>query len=190
MEINVPNISKEAINQANNNKYDHDSVNNILNELDTSPIVTPRHMTLVLRDIAYELKEIKDLIMELVLEKKNSPRSQITSKLDASVGNYQMLIRHQDTVVKRLNRLEDKLVQNTITMNKCHQIIDQQNNIEKYMEILETEKVTAAEKYEEERKKYEKERIKRDKEIQGTPSPKPSERSPRSRSNSFIHKSD
>ena len=83
-----------------------ESVNSILDDMNNSNEVSPRHLLFILKDIAYALDEIKSSVNELVFEMQKSPRTIITSKLDASVGNSQMVMQHQSNVMKRIDKLE------------------------------------------------------------------------------------
>ena len=84
----------------------NESVDSILDNMNNSNEVSPRHLLFILKDIAYALDEIKSSVNELVFEMQKSPRTIITSKLDASVGNSQMVMQHQSNVMKRIDKLE------------------------------------------------------------------------------------
>lgn len=84
----------------------NESVDSILDGMNNSNEVSPRHLLFILKDIAYALDEIKSSVNELVFEMQKSPRTIITSKLDASVGNSQMVMQHQSNVMKRIDKLE------------------------------------------------------------------------------------
>jgi predicted component of type VI protein secretion system len=109
---------------------DENVVDKILNELDTAPVVSPRHMTLVLRDIAYALDELKTLINNLMTDKPLIAR--LTSRMDASVGNYQLLLLHQNDVVKRLNKIEEQIIKQKWAFETLRDITEQLSVLEEF----------------------------------------------------------
>lgn len=61
------------------------------------------------KQLEKDVNQLKDNLNELIIEKRNSPRERALSKLDASVGNYQLVLNKLTRIENEIINLNDKV---------------------------------------------------------------------------------